>query len=103
MPNTLEEVGDEARLALLIDSVIDYAIYMIGPDGRVMTWNSGAHRLKGYRADEIIGRHFSTFFTEDDKVAGTPQRALEIAKSTGRFSSEGWRVRKDGTQLQSSM
>jgi PAS domain S-box-containing protein len=99
VPNTLEEVGDEARLALLIDSVIDYAIYMIGPDGRVMTWNSGAHRLKGYRADEIIGRHFSTFFTEDDKVAGTPQRALEIAKSTGRFSSEGWRVRKDGTRF----
>jgi PAS domain S-box-containing protein len=85
------------RYQLLVDSVIDYAIYMLDREGRVATWNPGAERMKGYTADEIIGRHFSTFFTEEDRKAGKPERALRTAAEAGRFEDEGWRERKDGT------
>ena len=84
---------------LLIDAVVDYAIYMLDPDGRVLTWNSGAARLKGYAPAEIIGHNFSRFYTPEDQKAGAPQRALATAKRTGRFSADGWRVRKDGSQF----
>jgi PAS domain S-box-containing protein len=87
------------RLQLLIDAVVDYAIYMIDPEGLVLSWNSGAFRLKGYSADEIIGRHFSEFYTPEDRAAGLPARALAIARESGRFHGEGWRVRKDGTRF----
>jgi PAS domain S-box-containing protein len=90
---------DAWRLQLLIDSVIDYAIYMIDLDGRVASWNSGAERLKGYSATEIIGQPFANFFTPEDRERELPQRALEIAARTGRFESEGWSVRKDGTRF----
>jgi PAS domain S-box-containing protein len=87
------------RFELLVNSVTDYAIYMLDSDGYVATWNPGARRFKGYEADEIIGRHFSTFFTEEDRQAGVPARALESAAREGRFEAEGWRVRKDGTRF----
>jgi PAS domain S-box-containing protein len=87
------------RFELLVNSVTDYAIYMLDADGYVSTWNPGARRFKGYEADEIIGRHFSTFFTEEDREAGVPARALEAAAREGRFEAEGWRVRKDGTRF----
>lgn len=87
------------RFELLVNSVTDYAIYMLDADGYVSTWNPGARRLKGYEAEEIIGRHFSTFFTEEDREAGVPARALETAAREGRFEAEGWRVRKDGTRF----
>ena len=87
------------RIQLLVNSVTDYAIYMLDADGYVATWNPGARRFKGYEAEEIIGRHFSTFFTEEDREAGVPARALEAAAREGRFEAEGWRVRKDGTRL----
>jgi PAS domain S-box-containing protein len=87
------------RFELLVNSVTDYAIYMLDADGYVATWNPGARRFKGYEADEIIGRHFSTFFTEEDREAGVPARALERAAREGRFEAEGWRVRKDGTRF----
>jgi PAS domain S-box-containing protein len=90
---------DGWRLQLLIDSVIDYAIYMIDLDGRVLTWNSGAARLKGYSADEIIGQPFSKFFTPEDQGREFPQQALATAAQTGRFETEGWRVRADGTRF----
>jgi PAS domain S-box-containing protein len=93
----------EQRLQLLIDSVIDYAICMLTPDGCVDSWNSGAQRIKGYTAKEIIGRHFSCFYTEGDRAAGMPQRALDMALSTGQFSGEGWRVRKDGSRFWASV
>jgi PAS domain S-box-containing protein len=83
----------------LVQAVVDYAIYMIDSDGRVTSWNAGAERIKGYRADEVLGTHFSRFFTEEDRRAGKPQRALDTARKTGRFEDEGWRVRKDGTRL----
>ena len=87
----------ERRFRLLVDGVIDYALYMLSPEGTVTNWNSGAERLKGYRAEEIVGLHFSQFYTKADRAAGRPEQALEIAASTGRFEAEGWRVRKDGT------
>ncbi|HEX8621718.1 MAG TPA: PAS domain S-box protein [Allosphingosinicella sp.] len=87
------------RFQLLVKSVTDYAIYMLDADGYVATWNPGARRFKGYEAEEIIGRNFSTFFTPEDREAGVPQRALRIAAEAGRYEAEGWRVRKDGTRF----
>src|SRR5262245_27814307 len=72
---------------------------MIDPEGLVLSWNSGAVRLKGYTADEIIGRSFSTFYRPEDRAAGLPEMAIRTARETGRFAGEGWRVRKDGTRF----
>jgi PAS domain S-box-containing protein len=83
----------------LVEAVIDYAIYMLDPNGVVSTWNSGAQRCKGYIDSEIIGGHFSVFYTDADRESGEPGRALDQALRTGRFETEGWRVRKDGTQF----
>lgn len=91
--------ADARRLQLLIDAIVDYAIYMIDVDGTVRSWNSGAARLKGYSADEIIGKPFSSFYTPEDRAKGLPATALKIAAETSRFSSEGWRVRKDGSHF----
>jgi PAS domain S-box-containing protein len=87
------------RFQLLINAVTDYAIYMLDSDGYVATWNPGARRFKGYEAEEIIGRHFSTFFTPEDREAGVPAHALRTAAAEGRFEAEGWRIRKDGTRF----
>ena len=95
----LDGVADARRLQLLIDAIVDYAIYMIDVDGTVRSWNAGAERLKGYSADEIIGKPFSSFYSPEDRAKGLPQTALRIAAETGRFSSEGWRVRKDGSRF----
>jgi PAS domain S-box-containing protein len=90
---------DEGRYRLLIEAVTDYAIYMLDPTGIVTSWNPGAQRFKGYSADEIIGQHFSRFYTEEDRKIGLPARALEIAEREGKFENEGWRVRKDGSRF----
>ncbi|MHC8344134.1 hybrid sensor histidine kinase/response regulator [Pseudomonas sp. RT6P73] len=90
---------EEMRFRLLIDAVVDYAIYMIDPDGIITSWNSGARRFKGYEEAEILGEHFSRFYTEEDRRVGMPQRALDTAIREGRFEGEGWRVRKDGTHF----
>jgi PAS domain S-box-containing protein len=87
----------------LVQSVVDYAIYMLGPEGEVASWNRGAERIKGYSPDEIIGRNFSEFYTEEDRAKGLPQRGLAIAAREGRFENEGWRVRKDGTRFWASV
>ncbi|QXI40929.1 two-component system sensor histidine kinase NtrB [Pseudomonas xantholysinigenes] len=89
----------EARYEQLVQAVVDYAIYMLDPDGHVVSWNAGAERIKGYRADEVIGRHFSLFFTAQDCAEGRPQRLLHQALEQGCAQDEGWRVRKDGTQF----
>ncbi|MCQ8876282.1 PAS domain S-box protein [Mesorhizobium sp. LMG17149] len=81
----------------LVQGVTDYAIYMLDPEGVITSWNSGAERIKGYSADEIVGKHFSQFYTPEDRERGTPQSALEIAAREGRVEREGWRIRKDGT------
>ena len=87
----------EERFRLLVESVKDYAIFMLSPTGNILSWNVGAQRIKGYRTEEIIGRHFSTFYTAEDLRKGKPERALQIAEAEGRFEDEGWRVRKDGS------
>ena len=89
----------EGRYRLLVEAVTDYAIYMLDPEGRVTSWNAGAQRFKGYTHDEIIGRHFSQFYGEEDRKAGLPARALEISAREGKFENEGWRIRKDGSRF----
>lgn len=89
----------EERFRVLVQSVTDYAIFMLDPSGQVSSWNTGAERIKGYAADEIIGEHFSRFYTDEDREAGIPGRALATAEREGRFEAEGWRVRKDGTRF----
>ena len=88
---------DAQRFELLVTSVKDYAIYMLDTRGYVVSWNAGAQRFKGYVASEIIGRHFSEFYTAEDRASGVPERALRTALEHGKFEDEGWRVRKDGT------
>ena len=92
-------MSEDTRYRLLIESVTDYAIYMLDPKGIVTSWNPGAQRFKGYDASEIIGQHFSRFYPEEDRQAGLPGRALQIAAEVGRFETEGWRVRKDGSRF----
>jgi PAS domain S-box-containing protein len=89
--------SNDGRFRMLIDAITDYAIFMLDPDGTITSWNPGARRFKGYEEAEIIGENFSRFYTEEDRKAGLPQRALATAEREGRFESEGWRVRKDGT------
>lgn len=89
----------EERLRLMIENVQDYAIFMLDPEGHVATWNLGAQRIKGFAASEIIGKHFSTFYSSEDIAAGKPQRELEMATRDGRVEDEGWRVRKDRSQF----
>ena len=95
--------ASEQQFRLLVQSVTDYAIYMLSPEGVITNWNSGAERIKGYSRDEIIGQHFSRFYTPEDLATGLPARALEIARTTGRFAREGWRVCKDGRRFWASV
>src|SRR5256714_10136728 len=83
---------DDGRYRLLVEAVTDYAIYMLDAAGIVTSWNPGAQRFKGYTAAEIVGQHFSRFYTEEDRQTGLPSRALETATREGKFESEGWRV-----------
>lgn len=94
---------DAERLKVFVTAVSDYAIFMLSPTGIVSSWNAGAQQFKGYTAGEIIGQHFSQFYTEEDQAAGKPARALEIALREGKFEDEGWRVRKDGTRFCASV
>ncbi len=88
---------------LMVDAVKDYAIFMLDPAGYIASWNQGARKIKGYEANEIIGRHFSVFYTHDANAIGHPQRELELATQEGRFEEEGWRVRKDGSLFWASV
>jgi PAS domain S-box-containing protein len=90
---------DEELYRLLVESVKDYAIFMLDPSGHIATWNEGAERIKNYAGDEIIGRHFSVFYTPEDVAAGKPERLLRAAAADGRVEDEGWRVRKDGSRF----
>jgi PAS domain S-box-containing protein len=90
---------EEQRIRLLVSAITDYAIYLLDPQGMVASWNPGAERFKGYRADEIIGQHYSRFFTPEDVDADLPNRALRSAERDGRYEAEGWRLRKDGKRF----
>jgi PAS domain S-box-containing protein len=87
----------EERFKLLVESVRDYAIFMLDPEGHIVSWNAGAERIKGYTEDEIVGRHFSAFYPPEDVESGKPERELVLARQFGRIEDEGWRVRKDGS------
>ena len=96
---SLHLVPSAEQFQLLVSSVVDYAIFLLDPDGRVASWNPGAERLKGYRADEIVGRHFSCFYDEESQRAGRPEQLLSAARIEGRVEDEAWRVRKDGSRF----
>jgi len=93
----------EEQFRILVQGVADYAIYMLDPQGHISSWNLGAQRIKGYTQKEILGQHFSRFYTEEDRAAGLPWKALDIAAKDGRFENEGWRVRKDGSRFWASV
>lgn len=93
----------ERRFELLVSGINDYAIYMLSPEGIITSWNAGAARFKGYAPEEIIGQHFSRFYTPEDQATGLPTRALQTALREGKFESEGWRLRKDGTRFWTSV
>src|SRR4249920_614013 len=89
----------EERFRLLVESIKDYAIFMLDPEGRVLTWNAGAERCKGYAAEEIIGQHFSRFYPPEALERGIPDYELEVSRTIGSFEDEGWRLRKDGNRF----
>ena len=91
--------NSEERFRLLLESIKDYSIVMLDPEGLVTTWNKGAERITGYRSDEIVGRHFSRFYPQVDVAEGKPEHELAVAAGEGRCEDEGWRVRKDGTRF----
>src|SRR6195952_5648791 len=99
MVDTIAADDDAGRYKRLVEAVTDYAIYMLDPSGIVTSWNAGAERFKGYSAREIIGQHFSRFYTDEDKGTGLPARALATSAREGKFEAEGWRVRRDGTRF----
>ncbi len=94
-----EQVAVAERFQLLVESVKDYAILLLDVEGRVVSWNEGARRIKGYTSDEILGRHFSVFYPPEDIEAGKPARGLQVAAAEGRFEDEGWRLRRDGSKF----
>ncbi|MGE6331752.1 two-component system sensor histidine kinase NtrB [Stenotrophomonas sp. NPDC077659] len=100
-PSVLTDTSRQLRL--LIDSVRDHALYLLDPEGKVCSWNPGAERIKGYRASEVIGTHFSRFYLPDERDAGEPERLLRLAAQNGHASSEGWRVRRDGSSFRASI
>ena len=93
----------EQQLRLLLGGIVDHAIYMLDPNGVITSWNAGAEKIKGYSAEEILGQHFSKFYTSADRMIGLPARALHTALTTGRYEAEGWRVRKDGSEFWASV
>jgi PAS domain S-box-containing protein len=99
----IRDLSEEQRFQLLVTGITDYAIYMLNPEGIVSSWNAGAERFKGYAAHEIIGQHFSLFYTEEDRRSGKPTRALQTAREQGKFEDEGWRVRRDGKRFWASV
>ena len=90
---------NDERFRLLVESITDYSIILLDPQGRIASWNAGAERIKGYRADEIIGQHISCFHTAEDLRSGKPEQELNAAIHSGRSEDEGWRVRKDGSRF----
>ena len=95
--------GKASQFQQLVQSVTDYTIYMLDPNGRVASWNTGARRFNGYDPDEIIGQHFSRLYTAEDREKEIPQLALETAQREGRFEADGWQVRKDGSRFRANV
>src|SRR5262249_50805176 len=91
--------ASEERFRLLVDGTRDHALFMLDPAGRIASWNPGAQRIKHYPADEIVGQHFSCFYTAKESEAGKPEKQLRVAEAEGRYEEEGWRLRKDGSHF----
>jgi PAS domain S-box-containing protein len=98
-----QRASEERQLALLVSSALDYAIFMLDPEGHILTWNAGAERIKGYTHDEIVGQHFSVFYTDEDRARDHPAEELALALEHGRYEEEGWRLRKDGSRFWASV
>ncbi len=98
-PMAKPPIHHEENFRLMINAVTDYAIFMLNPDGTIASWNEGARRLKGLEASEVIGTHFSRFYTEEDKKRHHPEEELKLAFENGRYEEEGWRIRKDGSKF----
>jgi PAS domain S-box-containing protein len=98
-PRKPDDSRPDDQFRLLVQSIVDYAIYMLDPSGIVTSWNAGAERIKGFQTHEVVGKHFSTFYTPEDREAGMPANVLETARREGRYAGEGWRVRKDGSRF----
>ena len=98
-----QALASAQRFQAMVESIADYAVYMLDPDGRVATWNDGAERIKGYREEEIVGRHFSAFYTAEQRAEGVPEKALQAAARNGSYADEGWRLRKDGSRFWASV
>ena len=94
---TMIALGSEESYRLLVESMKDYAIFMLDPEGRIASWNQGAERFKGYRTDEIIGKHFSIFYPREALERGLPEMELETARKEGRYEDEGWRCERTGS------
>src|SRR5437870_8642014 len=92
----------DERFRLLVEGVREYAIFMLDPQGYIVTWNAGAERIKGYTAEEVVGKHFSFFYTPEDAAAGKAEHEMRVAAEEGRSEDEGWRVRKDGSRFWAS-
>ena len=92
-----ERAEDAGLFRLLVERIVDYAVFLLTTDGYIWSWNAGAERLKGYQADEIVGQHFERLYTDEDRAAGRPRQLLAAAREDGRVEDEGWRVRKDGS------
>jgi PAS domain S-box-containing protein len=103
VPTDRRLMENERSFRLLVEGVVDYAIYMLDPSGIIANWNAGAERIKGYTASEAVGRHFDMFYLPEDRAAGRPAKSLETARRTGRFEAEGWRLRKDGSRFLGSV
>src|SRR5438034_838846 len=99
----LDELSEDRQLAVLVNQATDYAIFVLDPDGHILSWNAGAQHLKGYEAEEIIGRHFSIFYSPEDRARNHPDYELDVAVREGRYEEEGWRLRKDGTRFWASV
>jgi PAS domain S-box-containing protein len=102
-PPHVNSISIEDQYRVLVDGIEDYAIFMLDPAGRVVSWNRGAERIKGYRSEEIIGQHFSRFYSAADVAARKPWKGLEVARAEGRCEDEGWRIRRDGSRLWASV
>ena len=96
-------LGADEHFRLLVEGINDYAIYLLDPEGRVVTWNRGAERIKGYKREEVVGKHFSLFYPKEAIEQGWPEQALEVARTEDLFEEEGWRVRKDGSRFWASV
>ena len=103
MPKPVTTRAIDDPFELLVRSIVDYAIYMLDPEGHVSSWNAGAERIKGFTAEEVVGKHFSMFYAVEDRGGGVPAKVLETARREGRFEGEGWRVRKDGSRFWASV